>query len=122
MAKNNKPRKRKIELLGKDNPICFYCGQSFVLTDLVIPTDGSPYSKKAKEMAKPTIEHLLARSIGGTHRKSNCVLAHKLCNNIVDVMPVSEKIKLKGISEKPDFIKEAIKSVERRIVAIRAAQ
>ncbi len=55
-----KPRWRiREKLLARDGKLCYWCGAP---------------------MDEPTIEHLIPRSMGGTHRMSNLRLAHRECN------------------------------------------
>ena len=67
------PRTTKRKLLERDGNLCFYCHQP--LTPETI-----------------SIEHLLARSKGGTNDLANLVLAHKRCNEKVGNHSIKEKI------------------------------
>ena len=61
----------KDKLLKRDGKACFYCG-GFML--------------------KPTIEHLIAKSLGGSDDLSNLVLAHEGCNNDMGDLPLNIKV------------------------------
>jgi hypothetical protein len=111
-------------MLASPDPSCFFCGHSFLPERLGLPEPGEKFHKVTRMLAAPTTEHLLARSIGGTHHRRNCVLAHKLCNMRAGSMSVEEKLRLKQWMEKepqPDFLAEAIARRERRIRAKTAA-
>ena len=73
MAKSDKDKLRD-QLLERDGTCCFYCG-------LEMEND-------------ITIEHLDARSNGGSNRLSNLVLAHGECNVAVGTLPISKKVQI----------------------------
>lgn len=54
-----------------ENPHCHWCGERMVLQP-------KPDTPEVEEMA--TLEHLVARSAGGSNDPVNIVLAHKRCN------------------------------------------
>jgi hypothetical protein len=72
-----KKRKRKVaRLRARDGSVCFYCGE-------IVPNDDT------------TIEHLVAKSDGGSDHPSNLVLAHSRCNEMAADKPVIEKVLLR---------------------------
>ena len=58
-------------LLRRDGKACFYCGGL---------------------MLKPTIEHILSKSLGGSDNTQNLVLACEQCNHEMGNLPVNVKI------------------------------
>lgn len=72
-AKRKKGSKYKRALLDRDGDACFFCGTTMPGDDM-------------------TIEHLLSLCHGGPNRLENMVLAHELCNQRADNLPVIEKI------------------------------
>lgn len=46
-------------------------------------------------MADATIEHLLARHLKASDSVANKVLAHQLCNELADDLPIAEKVRLR---------------------------
>jgi hypothetical protein len=73
----DKKRRRQIaRLRDRDGTDCFYCG------------DGMPEDDT-------TIEHILAKSDGGTDHPSNLVLTHADCNARASNMPVIRKVQLR---------------------------
>lgn len=68
-----------IELLLRDGNQCFYCGIHLYESQI-------------------TIEHLKAKSLGGTDNLKNLVIACKACNLKHGIMPKEEKLKCKYIS------------------------
>jgi 5-methylcytosine-specific restriction endonuclease McrA len=71
-------RRTRDLLRERDGDECWYCGQP-CLEDETNPD------------MKPTVEHLLARHLGGTDNLDNLVLAHALCNRQVGHRTVEEK-------------------------------
>ena len=63
-------------LVERDTSACFYCGHH-VTED------------------EATIEHLVARSMGGPNHIANYVLAHAHCNQTAGNLSVAEKVRLR---------------------------
>ena len=99
-------------LISDPDSTCIYCGLSFDRDKLDLPTGGEYSSKKARRNAHKTLEHLKAKSLGGTDRKDNIYLAHKLCNTFVGNICVNMKRRLFGKLE-PNFVeaKMGIKTI-----------
>jgi hypothetical protein len=69
-------RRQLVEaLLDRDGDDCWLCGA---------PMDGDV-----------TVEHLIARSLGGTNRLAGLALTHQACNVRLGNKPLSEKIALR---------------------------
>jgi hypothetical protein len=92
-----KVRKKVREKLLAQNTVCFYCNKGFSRKKLGLPRKDKPGALNMHNRAAPTIEHLEARSIGGTNKQSNYVLAHCLCNALAGNRPVEEKMKLRKV-------------------------
>ena len=58
-----------------------------------------PNSKKA-----PTIEHLIAQSLGGSNLLENLVLCHPGCNRLLGIRPLASKIKMRERRRKKRWI------------------
>lgn len=86
--------KRRRKLLYRDGDTCFYCGNPFDLKWYAdhLPGRGTWGSGKAKQDFRCTVEHLRARSNGGTNHPDNLVLAHQYCNGRVGAMSLEEKL------------------------------
>lgn len=73
-------KKQKAHLISRDGTKCFFCGEE--MEDDI------------------TVEHLIALSSGGKNDLSNMVLAHLKCNNMVNNLPIYQKVvyalKLRG--------------------------
>lgn len=74
--KKGKSLRKRLAAGGQTN--CFYCGLPF--GQFVLPKN-TPAAARSRRFASITLEHLVARSLGGTTTKDNCVLAHQWCNN-----------------------------------------
>ena len=74
-------RRRSVEelLIERDGTSCFFCGASFI------------------DEIKPTLEHLLSISDGGSNHMSNLVLACELCNFHAGSLPIVEKVALRDM-------------------------
>ncbi|WP_156483649.1 HNH endonuclease [Azotobacter vinelandii] len=74
---NAKRRRRRIaRLRERDGDHCFYC-------------------LKPMRRTQMTLEHLLARNLGGSSALTNMVLAHARCNERAGHLSVSEKIRIR---------------------------
>ncbi len=107
---SSSPKQRRIKLLSQPNAVCYYCGTGFSPNELKIPGPGTPFAQIARRLARPTVEHLLALSVGGTNRRANCKLAHWICNYQVGNRPVEEKLRMRESMLRagpPDFGAEA---------------
>lgn len=72
-----KKRDRRIaRLRARDGLACFYCGE-------IMPNDNT------------TVEHLVAKAVGGADHPSNLVLAHAACNEMAADLPVIAKVLLR---------------------------
>jgi 5-methylcytosine-specific restriction endonuclease McrA len=80
---SNTYRRRRLHRLYAENPRCWFCGLGFPPFPL--------NSERDRRQAEPTVEHLLPRSKGGTHRRGNIVLAHWFCNNLAGDRTPEEK-------------------------------
>jgi 5-methylcytosine-specific restriction endonuclease McrA len=88
-------KRRRQQLLRQPNPVCFYCGHGFDPELLGLPLKQTERGwKKARRMARPTLEHLLAVSAGGTLARQNCELAHAICNIAAGSIPLADKLAL----------------------------
>lgn len=58
------------EIYDRDNGICRICG---------LPV---PETNESSNQWAATVDHIYPLSKGGLHKKSNCQLAHRLCNSI----------------------------------------
>ena len=76
MPKNRDAAKRA--LVRRDGPACFYCGRS------------------RKNPLAMTIEHLHARSRGGSNGIENLRLADVLCNKLAGRLSVAAKLELRA--------------------------
>lgn len=74
--KNRDAEKRA--LARRDGPACFYCGRA------------------RKNPLNMTIEHLHARSAGGSNAIDNLRLADVLCNKLAGRLSVSAKLELRA--------------------------
>ena len=90
--KSKKGKSLRRRLLAGGSQTCFYCGLPF--GQFILPTN-SLGAAKSRRFARITLEHLLARSLGGETTKDNCVLAHGWCNSLAANRPLAEKILLK---------------------------
>lgn len=88
--KNGKPLRRR--LIAGGQAVCFYCGLPF--GSFILPKN-TPGAARSRCYAAITLEHLVARSLGGHTTKDNCVLAHKWCNNAAGNKALEEKLVLK---------------------------
>jgi len=70
------------ELREREGHMCFFCGH-FV-----------PMNSR-NDLCRPTVEHLLSRSHGGTNHSTNTVLAHKVCNKIAGNLSIRDKVLLR---------------------------
>lgn len=83
----------KVELLRlRDGPRCWLC-------DEALDFNAVPNSKKA-----PTIEHLIAQSLGGPSTMENLVLCHPGCNRQLGVRPLAAKILMRERRRKKRWI------------------
>jgi len=74
---NAKRRRRRIaRLRERDGDHCFYC-------------------LKPMKRTQMTLEHLLARNLGGNNSLTNMVLAHARCNERAGHLSVSEKVRIR---------------------------
>lgn len=76
MPKNRDAEKRA--LVRRDGPACFYCGRT------------------RKNPLNMTIEHLHARSDGGSNAIDNLRLADVLCNKLAGRLGVAAKLELRA--------------------------
>jgi hypothetical protein len=90
--KSKKGKALRRRLMAGGLQTCFYCGLPFGI--FILPK-GSPAAAKSRRYASLTLEHLEARSLGGTTTKDNCVLAHGWCNAMAANRPLADKILLK---------------------------
>jgi len=90
--KKKKGKSLRRRLISSSLPICFYCGLPFGA--FILPK-GTPCSAKSRRYSSISLEHLVARSLGGETTEDNCVLAHSWCNSMADNMPLSDKLLLK---------------------------
>jgi 5-methylcytosine-specific restriction endonuclease McrA len=74
---------RKLDILERDGPFCYWCERR---TDIYAPRDHPLYC---------TLEHVLARSQGGTHDPDNLRIACRECNNQKDSWAPTPWIKVK---------------------------
>ena len=86
MARWNKTAKwkraRMAELRERDGPLCWLC-------DLAIPAAPKKQGRRA------SIEHLVARILGGSDTFDNLVLCHDSCNRHLGDRPVEKKRKIR---------------------------
>jgi 5-methylcytosine-specific restriction endonuclease McrA len=94
MSKKKKGTSLRRRLFASGPKTCYYCGLPFKL--FILPK-GSIGAAKSRHFAAVTLEHLVARSLGGETTKENCVLAHNWCNARMANLPLPEKLKLKEI-------------------------
>jgi hypothetical protein len=87
--KKTSTTKIRQRLIERDGYSCWYCGHHMALDDR-------------------SIEHLLAKSNGGTDNIANLVLAHKECNRLAGNKPVSEKVAMRR-NPIPDFLLVGVK-------------
>ena len=80
--KARRKRSFRSQIIERDGTNCFYCGEPMTEEDM-------------------TLEHLVARSLNGQNTLENIVLAHSLCNNRAGVLPLHDKLALKGRMERP---------------------
>jgi hypothetical protein len=95
MPRTKNRRGRRRQKLMEADPVCWYCGLGFPPDGITLPPKGTPGWKKTRRLTRPTLEHLLARSKGGTLVGGNCVLAHHWCNVLAADRPVVEKHELR---------------------------
>ena len=87
---NSHQRRRKVKKLRKkakhkgSADMCFYCGRGM--------------AKTGDDPA--TVEHLLAKSLGGRDDLTNLRMAHRRCNAAVANLPVEIKLQLSGAMER----------------------
>lgn len=74
---NNGAKRLRRAILARDGDACWLCGK-------VMPTQDR------------TIEHLVARSNGGTNELSNLALAHRACNHLLGNLPFEAKQALRA--------------------------
>lgn len=88
-AKNGKSLRSR--LIAGGQRACFYCGLPF--GRFILPRN-SPGAARSRRFASITLEHLVARSLGGGTTKENCVLAHQWCNNAAANRALPDKLLL----------------------------
>jgi len=88
VTKRNRPpsrlRLRYAALAARDGAECFFCGHPVPAPGVFCDPDMAP-----------TIEHLVPITHGGPNHMSNCVLAHRVCNEAAGTLSAIEKIKLR---------------------------
>lgn len=89
-GKKGKPLRRR--LMAGGAATCFYCGLPFCR--FILPRN-TPGAAKSRRFAAITLEHLVARSLGGETTKENCVLAHQWCNSVAANKTLPDKLLLK---------------------------
>lgn len=70
-------------LCARDGDLCWLCQK---------PMD---FQAKPNSHAAWSIEHLIAKSLGGPDIPDNLVLCHPRCNRILNDRPLTQKIKLR---------------------------
>ncbi len=73
---SGKARSLPSRLLKRDGSKCFFCLGEMRRGDI-------------------TIEHLLAKSLGGTNNENNLALAHSVCNNKAGNLSIVEKLRIR---------------------------
>lgn len=83
MGKTASRTARRIALVrARDGETCCYCGHPI------------RFYAAETDRHRPTIEHVLSRSQGGSNDPRNLKLAHSKCNNRVGNAPFFEKVML----------------------------
>lgn len=72
------------QVRARDGESCWLCTRPFDFS-------ATPNSKKA-----PTIEHLVAKSLGGGSELSNLVLTHPHCNRQLADKPLTKKLEIRA--------------------------
>lgn len=83
----------KIERLrARDGSKCWFCDQ--------------PINFKADPLADraPSTEHLIPQCRDGSDKMENLVLCHRSCNQLLDNLPLVEKIKLRDAAQKRKWL------------------
>ena len=75
-------RARMTEIVRRDGPNCWLC-------TLPIPKLPKRPGKRA------SIEHLVARTLGGGNALANLVLCHDACNRHLGDRPIEQKLKIR---------------------------
>lgn len=75
-------------LFREDGPTCHICGDDTDPNDFTVATlDGKQIFTAG--LAYPSVDHVVALSMGGAHVRSNARLAHMYCNAIKGAQPLA---------------------------------
>jgi 5-methylcytosine-specific restriction endonuclease McrA len=77
-------------LVYKSGNLCWFCGGPFDISKRRSRYDTDPD-------LRPSVEHLLPRSRGGTDVPENLVVAHRSCNNEKGMLTLAEYRRAKNV-------------------------